>query len=96
MAIKISTIPNKDSRLECFTLNTADGRVKHRWQEKPNGAWASGWGDLGVIQTGQEITTSRHADGRIGVFVTAANGDVWTREQKAPNQAFNNWYSLGH
>jgi hypothetical protein len=93
--VKLSVIPNKDGRLEVFTLNTADGRVKHRWQTAPGGSWASGWGDLGAINTGQEITTSRHADGRIGIFVTAANGDVWTREQSKPNQAFNAWYSIG-
>jgi hypothetical protein len=95
MAMKLSVISNQDGRLECFTLSTDTGRVKHRWQDKPGGNWHAGWGDLGVINTGQEIATSRHAGGRIGVFVTAANGDVWTREQKAANQAFGDWYTLG-
>jgi hypothetical protein len=95
MAIKVSVIPNKDGRLECFSLNTADGRVKHRWQDKPNGAWHAGWAGLGTINTGQEVATSRHADGRIGVFVTAGNGDVWTREQASPGANFKDWYNLG-
>jgi hypothetical protein len=50
---------------------------------------------MGTVQTGKHISTSVHAGGRVGVFVEAANGDVWTREQKTAGGAFNNWYSLG-
>ena len=92
--LQLSVIPNKDGRLEVFTL-AGDGRVKNRYQDKPGGAWHSGWGDLGVINTGQDITTARHADGRVGIWVRAANMDVWTREQRDPGSGWDNWYSLG-
>lgn len=93
--MKLSVIPNKDGRLECFTL--ADGgRTKHRWQKTPNGAWNdNGWQDFGTIQTGQDIATSRNADGRVEVYVIAANGDVWHRYQKSVGGNWADWGNMG-
>jgi hypothetical protein len=94
--MKLSVIPNKDGRLEVFTLDeVTTGRVKHRWQKSANGAWNDGWADMGVINTGRDLATSRNADGRVEVFVTAANGDVWHRWQQTPGGAFSGWANMG-
>ena len=71
---------NLDGRLELFGIN--DGEVWHRWQLAVGG-WST-WTSLGSIGA-RSITVARNSNGRLEVFVTTADGDVWHVRQTASN-----------
>ncbi len=83
---------NADGRLEVF-LQAKDGQIWHVWQLTPNGGWSS-WSSLGgpsaAIANGGPIV-GRNADGRLEIFVTGSDGNLYHMWQTAPNNGWSGW-----
>ncbi len=94
----VTVASNQDGRLEVFGVGS-DHQLYHIWQTSPNGGW-SGWGSLGfpwphtTLQIGDPRVV-RNADGRLEVFLLAADQNIWHAWQTAPNGGWGAWASLG-
>jgi len=87
---------NQDGRLEVFGVGQ-DKALHHIWQTSPNNGWSS-WSSLAAPPPGIDIGDPRvinNQDGRLEVFVQAADGNVWHVWQTAPNNGWSSWSSLG-
>ncbi|MER6434396.1 hypothetical protein ABT272_43210 [Streptomyces sp900105245] len=82
---------NKDGRLDAFAVDNS-GRVNIRSQSGPGHtfpAWAPSW--LTWAKDGlQQIAADTNDDGRVEIFATDANGQIWHRWQ---TEAGGNWSS---
>lgn len=86
---------NADGRLEVFCLG-GDGSAWHIWQTAPNNGW-SGWSSLGKPApgiTGTTILPMANQDGRMELFVTAGDGNVWHIWQTSPSNGWSGWSAL--
>jgi kumamolisin len=90
-------ISNQDGRLEVFVLAN-DQAVWHIWQTAPNSGW-SGWASLGSpavqIANGAPFP-GRNADGRLEVFATGADGNVYHIWQTSPGNGWSAWAEMTH
>ena len=99
---------NQDGELEAFVLGW-DGNIHHIRQLGPWAGW-SGWGDsLGSPPPGLAIGTEvlpdipvvvsnlmvgSNEDGRLEIFVQAADNTFWHKWQTAPNNGWSDWQGL--
>lgn len=86
---------NKDGTLEVFGLGTDHG-VWHRWQKKVNGEW-SPWTSLGApmgTQFNSRVAAANNEDGRLEVFVRAADNTIYHIWQHKPNKSWVEWAPL--
>lgn len=83
---------NADGRLEVF-LMARDGQIWHLWQVAPNSGWST-WASLGgpsaAIVNGAPFL-GRNADGRLEIFVTGDDGNIYHVWQMAPNSGWSAW-----
>jgi hypothetical protein len=95
---------NADGRLELF-VTTNDGvdeencDVWHVWQTSPNNGW-SGWQAMGSPGGGigreyLNLALGASDDGRLELFATANDGNLWHRWQTAPNNGWSPWTDRG-
>jgi hypothetical protein len=92
----VAVANNQDERLEIFGVGS-DHQLHHVWQTAPNSGW-SAWASLGAPGPGIQIGDPRvvkNADGRLEVFLLAADQKVWHIWQTAPNNGWSGWASLG-
>lgn len=88
----ISTIRNKDGRLEIFCANSSH-TIYHNYQTAPHSAW-SGWFSLGG--TGTNLQSVVNKDGRDEVFCIGSDGYIWHKWQTNTSGAWNSsWSSMG-
>ena len=85
-------VRNEDGRLEVFILGS-DGNIWHIWQVAPNNGW-SGWDSFpaapaGVANGAPFVGTNQ--DGRIELFVTGGDGNVYHIWQTAPSNGWSYW-----
>lgn len=84
-----------DGRLELFVRGN-DGALWHRWQEQVGppanwSAWVSGGPAGGGLLDHPVVGAS--ADGRLELFMTAADGNIWHRWQTAASNGWSAWTS---
>jgi hypothetical protein len=86
---------NADGRLEVF-LVAKDQKIWHIWQTAPSGGW-SAWASLGgpaaAIANGAPFV-GINADGRMEVFVTGSDGNIYHIYQTAPSNGWSAWSLL--
>jgi len=94
--------PNQDGHLEVFALG-ADGAVWHIWETAPNSDVWSAWASLGAPPQGDllgspySIAALQNQDGRVEIFLTDPQWNVWHIWQAAKNANWvTEWSSLGH
>jgi hypothetical protein len=96
----LAPIANADGRLALFASvvdGEGDEAIWHRQQRPTGGGW-TGWSSLGVAGGGFGPTgpvAARNADGRLEVFMAAADGSVRHRWQRSPGGDWAAWSSLG-
>jgi hypothetical protein len=69
---------------------------KQLWQTAPNGGWSS-WSSLGQPSPNVKMFTpsvAANADGRLELFVTVQNGELYHLWQTAPNNGWSGWSSF--
>ncbi len=96
LASPIATVPNADGRLETFAVGS-NGQSYSSWQTSPNGNWTQ-WTPIGgstPLPPTAALSTSVNADGRLQMFVVAANGRSYSSWQTSPNGAWTGWSPLG-
>ena len=89
-------VQNADGRLEVL-LNGSDGNLWHIWQITPGKNWGT-WTSLSKPPDTSFFTipvASKNADGRIEVFSTGDDGNLWHIWQTAPGNGWFNWFSSG-
>jgi hypothetical protein len=102
-AAKLAAASNHDGHLEVFAVG-ADGAVWHTWQTALNGPWFPGWASLGQpagVSFASPppqgvIHVERNQDGRLEVFVTGDDGNMWHIWQAVRDANWiDGWESLG-
>ncbi len=101
-AAKLAAASNHDGHLEVFAVG-ADGAVWHTWQTSPNGPWFPGWASLGqpegvsfAFPQQGVIHVEQNQDGRLEVFVTGDDGNMWHIFQAVRDANWvDQWESLG-
>src|SRR5207249_562426 len=86
--------PSQDGRVEVFAVGV-NGALWHIWQTAVNGAW-SNWVSHGTPPGGALQGTAAMAasqDGRLELFVVAADGALWHIWQTAVNRGWSDWVS---
>ena len=86
-----------DGRLELFVRGN-DGALWHRWQEQvdPSASWSE-WVSEGTAGGGllDHPVVAASADGRLELFMTGVDGNVWHRWQTAASNGWSPWTSEG-
>ncbi|MFN2465408.1 MAG: hypothetical protein ABR598_03985 [Candidatus Dormibacteria bacterium] len=87
---------NVDGRQEAFVLGS-DGRVWHAWQGAVNGAWTQFYAIGGPVSGAfaSDPAVGLNPDGRLEVFVTGSDGDVYHAWQQCAGCGWTPFYSLG-
>ena len=101
-AEKLAAASNHDGHLEVFAVGT-DGAVWHTWQTSPNGPWFPGWASFGQPEGVSfaspiqgVIHVEQNQDGRLEVFVTGDDGNMWHIWQVVRDANWiDHWTSLG-
>jgi hypothetical protein len=101
-AAKLAAASNHDGHLEVFAVG-ADGAVWHTWQTAPNGPWFPGWASFGQPEGVSfaspiqgVIHVEQNQDGRLEVFVTGDDGNMWHIWQVARDANWTDqWDNLG-
>ncbi len=91
---------NADGRLEAFGLNMDDSSAVQAFQT-PGGAW-QGWSDWqslgspgGGMPDGSALAVGESDDGRLEVFGTGKDCNLWHRWQTTPNNGWSAWTNRG-
>ena len=88
-------VVNADGRLEVF-VQAKDQKIWHVWQTAPSGGW-SAWVSLAgpavAISNGAPFV-GVNADGRIEMFVTGGDGNIYHIYQTAPGAGWSAWSLL--
>jgi hypothetical protein len=95
---------NANGRLELFAtandgLDTEHNEIWHVRQTAPNNGW-SAWTSLGspgsgIGTTGSDLAVAASDDGRLELFATATDGNLWHRWQTGVNNAWSAWTNRG-
>jgi kumamolisin len=90
-------ISNADGRLEVF-VQAKDQAIWHIWQTAPNSGWSI-WTSLGALAV--QIANGapfpgRNADGRLEVFATGVDGNIYHIWQTSPGGGWSAWAELTH
>jgi hypothetical protein len=97
---RLAVAANLDGHLEAFAVGK-DGAVWHTWQTSPNASTWSQWASLGHLGGDGvvgplPILADLNADGRLEIFVTDDEYNVWHTWQVVPNANWiGQWGSLG-
>jgi len=84
---------NEDGHLEFFG-QTASG-ISHYWQQSPSGAWQAPGSEFPGSPTSPFAPmVVRHIDGRLQLFVVAADQSVHRINQIAPNVNWGTWNAI--
>jgi hypothetical protein len=78
---------NADGRHEFYAVG-GDGALYHRWETQVGGyatGALSGWASLDAYGTPGTLRVARQADGRITLFLQAANRQIYFVAQNGPN-----------
>jgi len=70
----------------------ADGRVSHRWRDRPHHEWHP-WEDLGG--RARSLSVTRSPKGGLAIFAVADDADVRYRFQHKPFGDWSPWLDLG-
>jgi hypothetical protein len=84
-----------DGRLELFAVGV-DGALYHRWETAVGTLTWSGWASAGKPAATRFVdhpALAPSADGRLELFVTGADGNVWHRWQTRASDGWSNWVS---
>jgi hypothetical protein len=90
-------VANKDGRLEVFGLGS-NGAIWHAWEQSVNGSWGQ-FASLGAPFSGAftgDPAVGINPDGRLEVFATNTDGNVYHSWQNAPGGGWTAFYTLGH
>lgn len=74
-----------------------DGNLYHTWQTAPDGAW-SPWlshGHPPSTTVSGSLEVAPNADGRLELFITGNDGNLYHIWQTAPNGTWSSWLSHG-
>ena len=86
-----------DGRLELFARGN-DGALWHRWQDEVSttAVW-SGWVSEGAAGGGllDHPVVGASADGRLELFMTGVDGNIWHRWQTVASNGWSAWTSAG-
>jgi metallophosphoesterase (TIGR03767 family) len=81
-ATSIAVGRNADGHMEIFVV-AGGGDIWHRWQQSAGGqwipSWSTGFGSPGRVFT--QVATALNVDGRLALFATSVDGEVWTRAE---------------
>lgn len=93
-------IAHNDGRLDLFAMETPTGNLWHKRQRSP-GRWMwSTWAPLGQpgefeVDQYRDFAVGSNQDGRIEVYVKTADHGIWHKYEKAENDNWSGWESLG-
>jgi subtilisin family serine protease len=83
----IAAQTNGSGQIEVFML-LGDGRIWHKWQTQPGGAWTPWWNVDGQLAS---IAVARNNSGALELIGVNTSGQVWRRTQAFAGT--NNWFS---